>query len=325
MKTIRWGMIGCGAVAEKKSGPAFNKADHSRLVGVFARNAERAGDYARRHGVPRVYDSALEMVNDPEIDAVYIATPPVFHKEYALLCAKHAKAAYLEKPMAMNYGECQEIASVFKNAGIPLFVAFYRRAMEKFLKVKELVGRKAIGDIRCVNVVLHQPPDKTDFARDHLPWRVLPQIAGGGKCLDMGIHTIDFLDDLFGPIEEVRAIAANQAGLYEAEDIVTAAWRHASGVQATGSWCYTCFDNRDEVEIAGSGGRIRFEFFSDKPVIIKTKDGVRELKYPDPQHVQQPFIQTVVNDLLGIGKCPGDPESAARASWVMDQLLRGRL
>jgi 1,5-anhydro-D-fructose reductase (1,5-anhydro-D-mannitol-forming) len=322
MKTIRWGMIGCGAVAEKKSGPGFYKAKHSKLIGVFARNIHHAEDYAKRHGISKVYPTAEEMVTDPEIDAIYIATPPAFHKEYALWCARYGKAVYLEKPMAMNYQECLEIIKVFKDSGIPLFVAFYRRAMEKFLKIRELVGNKAIGDIRCVNVVLHQPPEKTDFNRDHLPWRVLPQVAGGGKCLDMGIHTIDFLDYVFGPIEEVHGIAENQAGLYDVEDIVTATWRFASGVQATGNWCYTCFENRDEVEMIGSEGRIWFEFFSGKPVFIKTKQGVQEFNYPDPEHVQQPFIQTVVNELLGIGKCPGDAQSAARASLVMDQLLR---
>ena len=323
MKTICWGMIGCGSVTEVKSGPGLYKAENSALRGVFSPTASRAEDYAKRHGVPRVYATAEEMMEDDGIDAVYIATPPVFHKKYALMCARHGKAAYVEKPMAGRYEDCLEMISAAEKANTKIFVAYYRRAMDRFLRIKELLDQKVIGDVRTVHVTQYQPPEPADFDREHLPWRVQPLIAGGGKCLDMGIHTMDILDFYFGPIKEVYGIAGNQAGLYEAEDIVAAAWRSKSGVLGTGSWCYTCFEKRDEVVISGSTGIIRFEFFSDKPVYVHTGEGVREFSHPNPAHVQQPFIQTIVNELNGMGKCPGDAASAARASKVMDAILEG--
>lgn len=323
MRTIRWGMIGCGAVTEVKSGPGLYKANHSTLQGVFSLHEERAVDYAKRHGVPKVYASVEEMMSDAEIDAVYVATPPAFHKQYALLCSKHGKVAYVEKPMADRYEDCLEMIRAAELAQTPLYVAFYRRAMDRFIKIKELLDQKAIGEVRIVQVTQYQPPQPTDFDRDHLPWRLLPQIAGGGKFLDSGIHVIDMMDFLFGPMEEVRGIAGNQAGLYEVEDIVTALWRSASGVLGTGSWGYTCFEYRDEVVIEGSTGRIRFAFFSDQPVYVHTKEGIRELHHANPVHVQQPFIQTIVEELNGVGKCPGDAASAARATRTVDQILAG--
>jgi len=321
MKTIRWGMIGCGSVTEVKSGPGFYKAGNSTLHGVFSRDAGKAVDYAGRHGVAKVYGSVEEMMNDGDIDAVYIATPPVSHKQYALLCVQHGKAAYVEKPMANRYEECLEIIEAAKQSGTKVFVAFYRRAMERFLKIKEIIDQKTIGEVRAVHVTQYQAPEPADHNRENLPWRLLPDIAGGGKCLDMGIHTMDILDFIFGPIAEVRGIAGNQAGLYDVEDIVTATWRFVSGVQGTGSWCYSCGENSDEVMIVGSQGKVRFEFFSDKPVYVRTTAGAQTFDIPNPPHVQQPLIQSIVDELNGVGKCPSDASSAARTAKVMDKML----
>src|SRR5688572_23614993 len=104
--TIRWGILGCGDVTEIKTGPAFYKVPGSQLVAVMRRNGELAADFARRHGVPRWYDNAAALVNDPEVDAVYIATPPGAHLEGALLVAAAGKPVYMEKPMARNAAEC---------------------------------------------------------------------------------------------------------------------------------------------------------------------------------------------------------------------------
>src|SRR4030095_5976990 len=162
MRTIRWGMIGCGDVTEVKSGPGFQKASHSSLVAVMRRHGELARDYAERHGVPRWYDNAAALINDLEVDAVYIATPPSSHKQYALMCAEAGKPVYVEKPMAVNFEECQAMISAFEVTQIPLFVAYYRRALQRFLKIKELVNSGVIGEVRFVSITLYQPliPDE---------------------------------------------------------------------------------------------------------------------------------------------------------------------
>jgi len=322
MKTIRWGMIGCGAVAEVKSGPGFYKADNSALVAVTSSDASQAQSYAARHGVARVYSSNEELVADPGIDAVYIATPPSSHRALSLLVARAGKHVYVEKPMAMRFEECREIVDACAQHGVRLFVAFYRRAMPRFLKIKEWIASGAIGDVRTVRAVQHQVAAPEDLSRATLPWRLLPEVAGGGKFLDMGIHELDLFDFLFGAIEEVQGIASNQAGLYDVEDTVTATWRHASGVQGFGSWCYVCGQGEDAIEIVGSAGSIRFEFFSDTPIRMVNAEGEHWADIPNPTHVQQPFIQSIVDDLHGAAPCPGSVESAVRSTWVADQVLQ---
>ncbi|MDX5436908.1 MAG: Gfo/Idh/MocA family oxidoreductase, partial [Pontibacter sp.] len=139
MQKVRWGIIGCGDVTEVKSGPAFQKIENSELVAVMRRDSAKAQDYAARHGVPKWYDSAEALIHDPDVDAVYIATPPDSHAAYTLRVAAAGKSVYVEKPMALNYTQCQEMLAACNQANVPLFIAYYRRSQPLFLKVKELL------------------------------------------------------------------------------------------------------------------------------------------------------------------------------------------
>ena len=322
MRTIRWGMIGCGDVTEVKSGPGFQKAEHSSLVAVMRRNGALAKDYAQRHHVPKWYDDATALIHDPEVDAVYIATPPAFHKEYTLACAGVGKPMYVEKPMAMNWQECQDMLAAGRSGGIPLFVAYYRRALPRFLKVKELIDSGAIGEVRFVSVALRQKPAPAVLDPDTLPWRVVPEIAGGGLFVDMACHTLDFLDYVLGPIRSVQGVASNQAGYYAAEDIVSGTFVFESGVHGSGTWCFTSFQDWDMSEIVGSKGTVAFSSFNTEPITLTTSAGVTQFPIENPPHVQQPLIQLVVDELNGRGHCPSTGESAARTTWVMDQILQ---
>ena len=321
MKTIRWGIIGCGNVTEVKSGPGFQKARNSSLVAVMRRSGELARDYAQRHGVPRWYDAAKALIHDPEVDAVYVATPPSSHKDYTILAAQAGKPVYVEKPMALNFGDCQEMIEVCRSAQVPLFVAYYRRALPRFLKIKELLEAQAIGDVRFVTVTLYTKPRPDELDPQNLPWRVIPEVAGGGRFVDLGSHMFDFLDYIFGPIGEARGFAGNQQDLYPAEDGVTAAFVFESGLQGVGVWNFGAFDEVDMTEIVGSKGKISFSTYDAEPVVLTSGDGVTEFDIEYPQHIQQPLIQAVVDDLNGVGRCPSTGESAARTTWVMDQVL----
>ncbi len=321
MKTIRWGIIGCGNVTEVKSGPGFQKAKDSSLVAVMRRTGELAQDYAGRHDVPRWYAEAEALIGDPEVDAIYIATPPSSHKEYAILAAQAGKPIYVEKPMALNFGECQEMIEACRSAEVPLFVAYYRRALRRFLKIKELLDDQAIGEVRFVTMTLYTKPRPDELDPGNLPWRVIPEIAGGGRFVDLGSHMFDFLDYALGPIREVQGFAANQQNYYPAEDMVTATFVFESGVHGVGVWNFGSFEEVDITEIVGSKGKISFSTYDAEPVVLTTGDGVTQYEIEYPQHIQQPLIQMVVDDLNGTGTCPSTGESAARTTWVMDQIL----
>lgn len=322
MKTIRWGIIGCGDVTEVKSGPALQQVANSALVAVMRRNGALAHDYAQRHGVPRWYDNAQALIDDPEVDVVYIATPPDAHLAYTLAAARAGKPVYVEKPMARNFAECQTMIDACQRAQVPLWVAYYRRTMPKFVKVQELIATGAIGQPRYVQIALHRQPRGFDPA--NLPWRVRPEIAGGGFFIDLASHIFDYLDYLFGPIQRVSGQASNLAGLYPAEDLVTGSFVFASGVHGTGSWCFCAAERRDRIEIIGDQGQLTFAAFENaEPITVVTAAGVTHYQLDPPAHVQQPLIQTIVDELHGRGQCPSTGVSAARTTWVMDELIRG--
>lgn len=316
-----WGIIGCGDVTEVKSGPALQQARGSALVAVMRRDAAKAQDYARRHGVPRWYDDADALIRDPGVDAVYVATPPSTHARYAIAAMRAGKPAYVEKPMALDGGECDAMLAVSRETGMPLFVAYYRRALPRFLKVRELLQAGAIGAPRQVRVALHRPLDTRIGGGAELPWRLRPEIAGGGLFVDLGSHTLDLLDFLFGPIVEVSG-SASSCGACPAEDTVAMAFAFAGGVRGEGDWCFRGEAPRDEVVIEGDGGRLRFATFAEVPVVLENAAGRQAFDLPNPRHVQLPLQEAMMAQLRGEGACPSTGESAARTTRVIDAVLR---
>jgi 1,5-anhydro-D-fructose reductase (1,5-anhydro-D-mannitol-forming) len=317
---IRWGIIGCGNVTEVKSGPALQKAEGSSLVAVMRRNAELAKDYAERHGVPHWYDDADRLIDDPEVDAVYIATPPGSHLEYALKVCAAGKPAYVEKPMARHHAECLRMVAAFQEAGLPLFVAYYRRGLPRFLKVRELIQQGRIGRATAVSYRNSSPSHQRTDPRN-LSWRFVAEQSGGGLFLDLGSHTLDILDYLLGPLEQVTGAAANLAGVYDVEDGVAMQFRTPDGALGTAAWNFASAVREDVIEITGTEGRITLSTFGNEPVLLTVGEREEEFDLPNPPHIQQPLIQTIVGELHGRGECPSTGETAARTSAVMDVAL----
>ncbi|HKP96280.1 MAG TPA: Gfo/Idh/MocA family oxidoreductase [Fibrobacteria bacterium] len=321
VRTIRWGIVGCGDVCEVKSGPAFQKAAHSALAAVMRRDGAKAADFAARHGVPKWHADAGALIADPDVDAVYVATPPGSHAQYVLQAARAGKPVYVEKPMARSHAECQAMISACRQAGVPLFVAYYRRRLPRFLKAKEILDQGGIGTVRTVSVTLSHAPGAAFLRAQDPPWRVVPEIAGGGLFLDLASHTLDLLDFLLGPIASAKSVAANQAGIHRVEDAVAAAFAFESGALGAGAWSFSAGAREDRVEITGSRGRLVFATFGDGPLRWEAAEGAREFPIGNPPHVQQPLIESVVAELNGTGNCPSTGETAARTSRVMDAIL----
>jgi predicted dehydrogenase len=319
VERVRWGIIGVGQVTERKSGPGFQQAERSELVAVMRRNGGLAADYARRNSVPRWYDDADKLINDPEVDAVYVATPPDSHREYVLRVAQAGKPVYVEKPMARTALECEDMISACDEAGVGLFVAYYRRAMPRFITVKELLDSGRIGQLRSVSIRNERPAPVGD-AEDE-GWRVVPEISGGGHFVDLGSHILDLLDWLLGPVTHAAGIATNRGGRYPAEDLVTGVFSFHSGVEGVGLWNYDSFQHKDQVEIIGTGGALRFSCFGEEHLWLLTARGVERISAPYPETVQLPLIQTVVNALTGRGDSPSNGHSAVRTARVIDGLL----
>lgn len=322
-KEIKWGFIGCGEVTEKKSGPAFSLVPGSSVVAVMSRNTEKVRSYAERHGIPRWYTDAQELVDDPEVNAVYIATPPSSHATYAIMAMRSGKPVYVEKPLAASYPDCQRINRISQQTGVPCFVAYYRRYLPYFLKVKELVETGAVGKVRSVQIRFAVPPRDLDYNRDNLPWRVQRDIAGGGYFYDLAPHQIDLLQEMFGPILRAHGYSANQGGLYQTEDTVAASFQFANGMPGSGSWCFVANPSArvDRIAIGGEKGSLQFSVFTYEPIELLTSEGRQEFTVPNPPHVQMPLIQNIVQHLQGTAQCTCDSISATTVNWVMDRIL----
>ena len=316
---VRWGMIGAGSVTEAKSGPAFQRARGSALVAVMRRTPGMAADYARRHGVARHYEIAAALIEDPGVDAVYIATPPGSHKELALLACRVGKPAYIEKPMARNHAECVEINEAFEAAGLPLFVAYYRRRLPRFLALEAMLQAGTLGAITSITYDYGRPA--LELAAD-LPWRLRAEHAGGGLFLDVGCHVLDLLDYLFGPIAIDSAHAENRSPLYDVEDSVSIRFTTAGGTAGVGNWDFRARAREDILVVEGTAGRCELTVFGNEPLRLGWSDGRRELlEHPNPDPIQLPLVESIVGQLRGEGRCPSTGSTAARTSLLVDRAL----
>jgi predicted dehydrogenase len=323
METVRWGMIGCGEVTETKSGPGFYKAENSALVAVMARNRDKAVDYARRHGVTRVYERAADLIQAPEVDAVYVATPPSSHLEFGLMVAAVGKPCLMEKPMAMNYAECVRMNDAFRSAQVPLFVAYYRRALPRFLKVRQLLKGGAIGTVTAAQITVSDRLAALSMSGGERAkrWRFDPAIAGAGLFLDLGSHCIDLLDFFLGPITRVCGYAVNTGHTYMAEDVTVACFEFESAAVGVGIWNFNADHAGDGVVFTGSDATLYTPVFTDGDIVLRKKGAEETFVFRNPPHVHQPLIQSVVDQLLGRGQCESTGDSGARASWAMDQCI----
>lgn len=322
MKKIRWGIIGVGNVTEVKSGPAFYKSDHSELVAVMRRSGDKAKDFAERHHVPRWYDDADKLIHDDEVDAVYIATPQYAHKEYVIKVAQAKKPVYCEKPMALSYAECRDMVDACQQARVPLWVAYYRRALPYFVKIKELIDSRIIGDIQTISIQLLKPSTVApNTPLDELHWHYFPELSGGGKFVDTGSHQLDLLSFFFGDLDEVTGFATNRAGLYPVPDTAVASFRFKSGLVGTGVWNFTANTDVDEICIVGSKGTLRFTTFAPTPFTLTTESGIETFDIGYPEHVHQPLVESIIAELLGQGTCPSTGKTAMQANWFIDKVF----
>ncbi|AWI26712.1 Gfo/Idh/MocA family protein [Flavobacterium pallidum] len=317
-KTIRWGIIGCGNVTELKSGPAYQKTDGFELVAVMRRDAALAEDYAKRHGVARFYTDADLLIADPEVDAVYIATPPDTHAFYALKVAAAGKICCIEKPMARNYIECVTICEAFEAKGLLLFIAYYRRTLEKFLKVKELLAE--IGEMRSVRWQLSRVQNQADLSGKY-NWRTDAKVAPGGYFDDLASHGFDLFVFLFGQVKAVQGIGINQQGLYSAKDALSASWLHDSKVVGSANWNFGSSLREDIVELYGSHAKITFSMFENHLPIVMEKEGAAQSYHiAPPENIQLFHVAAMRDHLFGIRDYPSSGRMAAHVNWIMDQI-----
>ncbi len=318
---IKWGIIGCGDVTEVKSGPAFNKVGNSSLLAVMRRNGQKAKDYAIRHQVPKWYDDVNEIINDPEINAIYIATPPLQHEEYAIKAMAAGKSVYVEKPMTLNADSAIRMENAAIKYNAKLSVAHYRRAQPMFQKVQSLLRNNEIGTVKLVQLQMLQPPQSDLIANSESNWRLDPAISGGGLFHDLAPHQLDLMIHFFGDVEQSQGLSLNQGNAHGVDDMVTGHILFKNGVVFNGNWCFSVGEHRDICEIIGTHGSISFPMFGHK-VTLSRNDNEEEFIFDALQHVQQPMIDEVVKYFMGEGNNPCSADQAIKSMQIMDSFTR---
>ena len=334
---IRWGIIGCGDVVETKNGPAFYLAEGSELAGIWNRTKSKAIDWCKRHGHGRAYDTLDELLDDPDIDIIYVATTPNVHKEYAIKVAKAHKHCYIEKPIALSWEEAEEIRRAFKESGTKCFAAHYRRGMPRYRELKRLLDEGAIGKVRGIQVIRTQRQTAEEMLPENeKPWRVRPEVSGGSHFYEGDAHMLDLIDFLAGPIVDFKLEVANETHFYPGEDAVSLSGITANHVMVSGTWCYATYKAIDRFLIYGDKGSVEFSYYDnasplhfemleDENVLAHegVMGGVRKeakLKTWDliPKVQAYPGLgqaQDIVDELRGIpgAKCLSTLESAMRS------------
>jgi predicted dehydrogenase len=289
-------------------------------IAVMRRNEQKLLDYAKRHNIKTTYTNANALINNTNIDAVYIATPPDTHKYYALKVAEAGKPCCIEKPLSPSYAESLEIVNAFKAKNLPLFVAYYRRSLPCFQKIKEWLDHGYIGNIRHINSHLSKPASSLDLSKTY-NWRTDSNIAPAGYFDDLASHGIDLFTFLLGNITHAKGISINQQGLYTAKDAVTASWLHNNGITGSGAWNFGCNTHQDQTTIYGSKGSIQFSVFHENPILLKSDTKNEELFIENPKHIQQYHVQNMHDYFKNKTPHPSTGQTALHTSWVMSKIL----
>lgn len=324
MQEIRWGIIGCGDVTEVKSGPAFNKVPHSKLVAVMRRDAVKAEDYAKRHNVPKWYSDADALINDAEVNAIYVATPPLYHEAYAIAAMNAGKPVYVEKPMAIDSAAAARIAEASDRTGVKSSIAHYRRELPLFKKVKEILDSKVLGEIRLVQLQMLQPNNAPLITQTSDNWRTDPAVSGGGLFHDLAPHQLDLMYHFFGEVHKGSGIALNQGNYYPADDIVQGNLLFKNNVLFSGLWCFTVpkEETRDSCEIIGSIGKMSFSIFRHNSLEIEIQEKKDILQFEIPTHIQQPMIEKVVQYFRGENTNPCSAIEGTEVMRIMERMTR---
>ena len=295
MATLRWGILGCGDVANYKGGPPLYTVDDSELVAVMRRDRAKAQAFAERHGAKWAYSDVDALLADDEVNAVYIATPPHLHCEHTIRAARAGKHILCEKPMALTVEECQRMIDACRQAGVTLMIAYYRTFFPNIMRMKALMDEGAIGDIVLarVNCTAYYNPNQHELSS----WRINPEISGGGVLMDIGSHRIDLLQYLMGDIVSVRGYAETVHLDVDVDDSAVFTLRFASGAHAVANINWNVGTAVDDVEVYGTEGCLRCSPLNSGNLTLEKSGDRFELDRVPLPHTHTGLVEDFVNHL----------------------------
>jgi 1,5-anhydro-D-fructose reductase (1,5-anhydro-D-mannitol-forming) len=314
---IGWGILGGGRVVESKSGPGFLIPGKSRVMAVSRRNLDDAKMTAVALGAQRAVTNIEDLVSDPEVDAVYIASLPGLHFDAARVCCDAGKPVYVEKPFVTNTSDARALVEMFSAKGIGLFVAHYRRALPKFKTLKSKIDSE-IGRVVSFDFYLSR---RLSDAVEHA-WLFEQSLSGGGKFADIAAHSIDLLVYFFGRAVDMWACARHVMAPNGREDCVVLAIRFENGVCGTLNYNFLSPEKDDRLSIFGTEANLHFSVHGKKKTEIEDKNGTRQtIDLSIPACIEAPMIEEVVKVLLGEQGRPCTGSDAIETIRIMEYAL----
>ncbi|MGH9846415.1 MAG: Gfo/Idh/MocA family protein [Blastocatellia bacterium] len=296
MNKLRWGLIGCGDISRKRVAPALRDVAACELVGVNRAQAELAESFAREFGARRWYGDWRELLADPEIDAVYIATPVNLHCEQTVAAAEAGKHVLAEKPMAMNTAECDRMIAACRTNNVALGIAYYRHFYPVIARAKEILASGEIGEpvITQINAFDRFNPQPGDARY----WFVSKAQAGGGPMMDFGCHRIEVLINVLGPIRRTFGDVGSVLFDREVEDTAVALFEFENKARGVLSVTHAAMESQDTLDIFGSDGSIHIPVLNRGEMRVKTTGGERTESHPPYANIHQPLIEDFTRAVL---------------------------
>jgi len=317
MNELRWGVIGCGAVVERKSGPSIAQAGRSRIVAVMRRDAEKARPFAQAHAVTLVTAEARAVIQHPEVNIVYVATPPSSHLEYVLAAAAAHKHVLVEKPMGLSTGEARRMIAACEEAGVHLFVAYYRRFWPHVQKMRELLGAGRVGRpvLACLSLAAPRRPVQQDNWRDNVA------VSGGGYFVDVGSHRLDTLIFLMGAVEEVTGVAAIDAAS-RLEEAVALSLRFRTGALGAVTADYRSGRWQDRLEIVGTAGALVSDPLDSQKFELRTTSETEEFSFTPCAAPHLGLIRHIESVLLDGVRSESSGLDGLQTEIILDKAVR---
>jgi predicted dehydrogenase len=321
MRKVGWGLIGCGDISRKRVAPALRELDNCELVAVSRADAARAEEFAREFGAKRRHADWRRLIEDTEVEAVYVATPVHLHAEQSIAALDAGKHVLCEKPMALGVAECERMNAAARANNVRLGVAYYRRFYPAVGRVREILNSGEIGTpvLAQMNAFERFEPGPDNPRR----WLLEKGRSGGGPMFDFGCHRVEVLLDLFGRASEVRGLTGNAVFEREVEDTACALFKFEGGAQAVLSVTHAAREPQDTLEIFASEGSIRVGVLNEGRLRIRTAGGEREEVHAPHANLHQPLIDDFARAVVE-GRPPGVDGAAGQAvSEVLELIYRG--
>jgi predicted dehydrogenase len=316
MKKLNWGLIGCGDISQKRVAPALRDLPECHLVAVNRARTDLAESFAREFGAKQWYADWQDLLNNKDIDAVYIATPVNLHAEQTIAAANAGKHILCEKPMAMNTQECDQMIAACKENNVKLSIAYYRHFYPVIERIKTILNSGQLGQVIMATINAFEKFDRKPGEPRY--WLLEKEKSGGGPMMDFGCHRIEVLVNLLGDVTDVKSITDTIHYDRSVEDTASALIKFKAGMRGVLNVNHAIFESQDTLDIWATEGSIHVSTLNKGDLTMITSDGMATESHPPHKNVHLPHIQAFTHSVLNDTPVPVEGNEGQKITAILD-------